>query len=829
MMLLSWLLTSKTTKLILLDSLLQEIMSDVEDNDHDERQSPRAGSSGVERGAAPEPQDGSVDFANLQDLIELTREGFNGSGSTGLTQDDMELTSKNKWLVIDPSYYPKSPGNDFFFKLSDWTDAEHARFTYGLLSGTKNYIVSNTNQTSFASIMNDPNSAENKEFKMFSGSLYAMSLVHMLAIDLHASLKANFPGRMEGNVDEDEVERNYTASLARHTAIYDENAKGIREAHESWSADRESAMTKVRAALERRRNIAAEDDPMAKLKKDLIAAHKSKNITGKTDLKAFIKNWVLDHYPTLYTMAQIPKGALKSVSFSLKRRRGDDDEDEPLEESYNRWADEWIHLCVRELTEEESLSAALRNISFLTQIEVNFNFSHESSLEDELRKNEDNRANSAPDKNTYRAISGTAYEKSLSDAYNKLSLEERVIVCEGSIKSASIPQQDKVTTDEVNKVLPFLGNKNFGRIARYMVVLSKLHWFRTNHHVGTDKEGIAKSLQDALERALRAMPVDDPNITENDIRVFFVKHLYTLAHWASTHLICGGLYMPSQKLISGYYHWVRHPRLVQKISPEDDLRRRLSSAPSNLAKPYLVTAIATTYISSPGWGVYSIMQLREIRDTVQRMTAIQHRAKLNLDHNRLKIDSAESCALFRCFMSCRKDERYAYHTAHNFMNLDSQMVIPECRSIGLAGMLVCAMHPSSTIARAHCFIPDGTKKITDVGLFGRDRERIKEMNTSLAGYDESVFAKLRRLALAMESSTAKNVRQLSHRIQFSAESASEVGQLARSLGMGDESAQILAAQMAEYLQDNTRSYEGARLSEITQDNEEQDSVSEEID
>ena len=287
--------------------------------------------------------------------------------------------------------------------------------------------------------------------------------------------------------------------------------------------------------------------------------------------------------------------------------------------------------------------------------------------------------------------------------------------------------------------------------------------------------------------------------------------------------------MPSQKLISGYFHWVRHPRLVQKISPEDDLRRRLSSAPTNLAKYYLVTAIANTYISSPGWGLYSITQLREIRDTVQKTTAIQNRAKQNLEYNRLKIDSAESTALFRSFLSCRKDERYAYHSSHAWMNLESQLVLTECRSIGLAGMLVCAMHPTSTIARAPCFTPDGNKKMTDLALFGRDRQRVLEMNTSLTGYDELIFSKLRRLALAMEASTARNVRQLSQRIQFSAEAASEVGNIARSLGMGEMSAQTLAAQMDEYLRDNTKSVDGAKITELGADDEGEESFEEEED
>ena len=113
-------------------------MSDSDDNGRDDDYEARAGPSRRDDGALSDLQDDLVNYTNLQDLIELTREGFNGSSSPGLAQEDMELTSKTKWLVIDPSYYPKSSEDNFFFKLTDWTDQEHARFTYGLLSGTKN-------------------------------------------------------------------------------------------------------------------------------------------------------------------------------------------------------------------------------------------------------------------------------------------------------------------------------------------------------------------------------------------------------------------------------------------------------------------------------------------------------------------------------------------------------------------------------------------------------------------------------------------------------------------------------------------------------------------
>ena len=134
-----------------------------------------------------ETDDDILDYTNLQALINLTQAGFNGSGTTRLAQDDMELTSRNKWLVIDPTFYPKAPDDNFFFKLTDWSDKEHGKFTYGLLSGSKKYVLSNSNKTSFASIISDTTSVENKEFKMFSASIYAMSLVHMLAIVLSRS------------------------------------------------------------------------------------------------------------------------------------------------------------------------------------------------------------------------------------------------------------------------------------------------------------------------------------------------------------------------------------------------------------------------------------------------------------------------------------------------------------------------------------------------------------------------------------------------------------------------------------------------------------------
>ena len=107
--------------------------------------------------------------------------------------------------------------------------------------------------------------------------------------------------------------------------------------------------------------------------------------------------------------------------------------------------------------------------------------------------------------------------------------------------------------------------------------------------------------------------------------------------------------------------------LVRKITPEDDVRIRLGAASTNLDQYYLVTAITSTYISSPGWGLYRSIQLREKSDTVAKTTSIQDRAKQNLEFNRIKIDSADSEAVFRNFQSCCKDEWYGYHSSHSWI------------------------------------------------------------------------------------------------------------------------------------------------------------------
>ena len=107
-------------------------------------------------------------------------------------------------------------------------------------------------------------------------------------------------------------------------------------------------------------------------------------------------------------------------------------------------------------------------------------------------------------------------------------------------------------------------------------------------------------------------------------------------------------------------------------------------------------------------------------------------------------------------------------------------------------MLVCAMHPHTTIARAPCFAPEGVKKLTDKAVFNCDRMRDIEMITSLPGYDEQLFTRLKRLSIAMEAGTSISVRMLSQKIQFSSAAGFEIGNIVRSLGMQEETARSLS-------------------------------------
>ena len=140
--------------------------------------------------------------------------------------------------------------------------------------------------------------------------------------------------------------------------------------------------------LERRREAAT--GYKEKLSNELIAAHQSRSLAIKNGVYNFIRNWVLDHFPIILHTIQPSKQILKSsVSLSVKRRLKDDGEEEDENEAYSRWATQWIEALVLERDKTQAFQAATRDIAFLAQIEVSFNFSSTSNLENNIRENEE--------------------------------------------------------------------------------------------------------------------------------------------------------------------------------------------------------------------------------------------------------------------------------------------------------------------------------------------------------------------------------------------------------------------------------------------------------
>jgi len=119
------------------------------------------------------------------------------------------------------------------------------------------------------------------------------------------------------------------------------------------------------------------------------------------------------------------------------------------------------------------------------------------NLEIEFRKTNEDRESLRPTREQFRIISGESYDNGLRAAYKQVLVDQRKLKYKGSLTSAKLLSAEKATKDELLKISRFLNNTNFRKFTRYMVLLSKLHWFKTIHHMGTEREGIARSLEDA--------------------------------------------------------------------------------------------------------------------------------------------------------------------------------------------------------------------------------------------------------------------------------------------------------------------------------------------
>ena len=121
-----------------------------------------------------------------------------------------------------------------------------------------------------------------------------------------------------------------------------------------------------------------------------------------------------------------------------------------------------------------------------------------------------------------------------------------------------------------------------------MIILAKLHWFRTIHHVDTERDKIAKSLDNALSQAIPTMALTLEGILPQDASAFKQKYLHLLSHWVSTHVVMAGLYITSQRCISGHHYWVCNRTKLCNLNPDEDIIRRLYVlSPNQLNQAFL--------------------------------------------------------------------------------------------------------------------------------------------------------------------------------------------------------------------------------------------------
>ena len=139
------------------------------------------------------------------------------------------------------------------------------------------------------------------------------------------------------------------------------------------------------------------------------------------------------------------------------------------------------------------------------------------------------------------------------------------------------------------------------------------------------------------------------------------------------------------------------------FAPDDDIRRRILAAPSNLSKHYLVNANMGQFVTSPGCGLYNKSQMAMIGRNIKRILPIQETARENVLSNYKQLKYKKSIDFFPTLRSCQVEERFYYHPSHHLLNRMKQSTIRECEAIGIVGMLAVALHPAPSLAKSPVF------------------------------------------------------------------------------------------------------------------------------
>ena len=717
-------------------------------------------------------------------IFDELYKGFNGSSTTGLAKADIQLSASAKFLKIDPRYLPKS--DSFYTKLEEWTKKEHGMYTFGLVGSVRRFMRDTLEAGDYTTMLASKDSQPAKYFYLMCGAVQALSTSHMIAINLKETLGMVSMKELYAAPETAQANESYVADHATWTNNRSAARELARQEHDLATQDREDNQRKLEGEAERRLGSAPA------LRATLVTgfAANERKYKSRKDVRQAIEEYVSANGNEVFKCLTDADCTNLPVKPSAKRGPGSstDADEEPTEESRGQnarlyWAQTWFDRVVVERTVAEVVEVFTGDADILAGLGAVYDFAPLETWEERLDAVDYQYRDTEPRAEDYGGLDNSAFTTKLKAEYVRFGKRRPDIIYDGSVRSEATPPDLTPSADLFRAASPYLNCDNLLSLVRYMVVLAKLNWFRTNHHTGTELNEIAPNLRDALGRALGTMPVEIPGISSDDVRAFINQYLHTISHWASTHMVFCGLYMPSGRAIAGEFYWSRHPSLSCLIRPDDDVKRRLLAAPANVSKYYLSNAGFLQFINSPAWALLNKQQLMTISQTVEYAQRIQTAARATFSVNERRIRACNPDSFYVTISRCRSDGRFNYHPAHNFMNAVQQMTVPDCQAIGIIGMVVMALHPTSTLARAPCFGRGSTDRTNQLALYRGGMAQETEMNTALAGYDEETFVKLKSLVRALLKGSDTSVKALATTSNFNQESVEILARIGRKAGI----------------------------------------------
>ena len=671
-------------------------------------------------------------------------------------------------------------------KLEDWNKKDHGMYAIGLAGSVKRFMKDTLEPSEFAAMNEGRGSQHTKTFLLMCGAAQALSVSNMIGLNLKDTLLMDSMKKLYEAPVADQPNAAYTAAHAEWLITQTEAQTLARQEFEQAVQDRNRNRRILEEEAERRLMSANA------LRETLVSgfANLGKKYKTRVETMRALSEYISEYGKEVFRCRIDADRKGLPINPSGKRAAGSstDVEEEPTEESRTlnarlTWANMWFDRAVIERDVGELVDIFNGDPELLNNLDAVQDYEVSDTLDDRMEAVNLQHRNTEPMEDEYGRPDSDTITAKLKAEYVRFGKERPEIKYDGSVLSEALPTGLLPNAEQFRVVTPFLYCDNLLSIVRYMVVLAKLNWFRTNHHTGTEMKELAPNLRDALTRALGTMPVDLPDISVEDIRDFITKHLHTISHWASTHLVFCGLYMPSERAVAGEFFWSRHPNRSCLIRPDDDIRRRLLAAPANVSKYYLSHAGVLQFANSPAWALLNKAQLLTVSQTVDYARRIQLAARGTFSKNERKIRAATPETFYATLPSCRGDGRFNYHPAHHFMNSIQQMSVPDCQGIGIIGMIVMALHPTSTLAKAPCFGKGPSDRSSELVMYRSGTNREVEMNSALPGYEKETFSRLKALSRALHKGSDVSVKALSTTSNFNSESVELLGMIGRKAGI----------------------------------------------